>query len=224
MRSILRLFAKSPFKALGAHMDKGHECYSMLEPLFEAAFAEDYDKVDEVFRQIHVLEHEADKLKDEIRESLPRSLFLPVARRDLLATLKAQDSIPDAAEDIAMLVRIRPTKYPTWLQEEVRHLLRSVIVVCESTREIVDQLDLLVRVSFSGHQAEKVLKMIDENGKFEHETDKIGYKLARSLYEHEAEFSPVDIFMLNDVFKALGGLANSAERVAKGFRLYLAHT
>ena len=125
MRTVLSLFAKSPFKGLSAHMEKGRECYILLKPLFEAAFAEDYDKVDEIFRQIHEMEHEADILKDDIRSALPKSLFLPVDRRDLLNVLTAQDSVPDTVEDIAMLVRIRPTKYPKWLQDHVMALLEA---------------------------------------------------------------------------------------------------
>ncbi len=222
MRSVLSLFAKSPFKGLSAHMEKGRECYKLLKPLFEAAFAEDYDKVDEIFRQIHEMEHEADILKDDIRSALPKSLFLPVDRRDLLNVLTAQDSVPDTVEDIAMLVRIRQTKYPEWLQSHVMALLEAALAVCDSTVRIVAELDLLLEVSFGGPEAERVMEMIQENGYLEHAADKVGFRVARSLYEHEAELSAVDIMMLNDIFRALGTLANAAESVAKHYRLFVA--
>jgi len=222
MRSLLSLFAKSPFKGLSAHMEKGRECYKLLRPLFEAAFAEDHDKVDEIFRKIHELEHEADILKDDIRSALPKSLFLPVDRRDLLNVLAAQDSVPDTVEDIGMLVRIRQTQYPEWLQPHVLALLDAALAVCDSTVRIVAELDLLLEVSFGGPEAERVMAMIQENGFLEHAADKLGFLLARSLYEHESELSPVDIMMLNDISRALGGLANAAESVAKHYRLFVA--
>jgi predicted phosphate transport protein (TIGR00153 family) len=223
MRGILGLFAKSPFKALKAHMDKARECYLLLEPLFEAAFRGDEEECDRIFRQIHELEHEADEIKDEIRDTMPRSLFLPVDRRDLLTALQAQDSIPDMVEDIGMLLRIRPSKYPEWMKGQIRDLVGKAIEVCESSRAIVQELDLLLEASFSGPEAEKVHEMIGENGLLEHQADVIGYRLARDLYRHESELSPVDVVWFNDLFRAIGELANYAEKVAKHFRLFLAH-
>ena len=224
MRSVLNLFAKSPFKSLKAHMEQAKECYELLEPLFEAAFAEDSEGVDALFRQIHELEHQADILKDEIRSALPKSLFLPVDRRDLLKALAAQDAIPDAVEDIAMLVRIRKTKYPSWVQEQFRELIKASIAVCESTLSIVNELDLLLEVGFGGPEADRVEEMIQENGYLEHAADKAGYRLAVQVYQHENEISAVDVFMFNDLSRTVGGLANAAERVAKQFRLFIAHS
>lgn len=222
MRNIFGIFAKSPFKPLIVHMERSRECYGLLRPLLEAAYRGEEAEVDRLFKQIHDLEHAADEVKDRIREMLPATRFLPVDRRDLLQALKAQDEIPDAAEDIGMLIRIRKTQFPEWIREPGLELLDKSLSVCNTTAEIVGSLDALLQSSFSGPEAEDVLDLVERAGVLEHETDVLGYRLAKLIYAHEAELSPVDIFILNDVFRGVGKLANAAETVAKTFRLFLA--
>mgnify|MGYP003315473759 CR=1 FL=1 len=47
-RTILDLFAKSPFGSIQMHMKKVIECAQQLGPLFEAVFTEDWDKTQQV--------------------------------------------------------------------------------------------------------------------------------------------------------------------------------
>ena len=75
MRTILSMFAKSPFKPLVSHIDKVNECVNQIIPLFEAFQSEDYNKVEEISEHISTVEHKADKIKDDIREHLPQSIF-----------------------------------------------------------------------------------------------------------------------------------------------------
>ena len=53
-----------------------------------------------------------DKIKDDIRQHLPKSIFLPVDKRDFMHLLSAQDDIADAVEDLAVLVRIKKVNVP----------------------------------------------------------------------------------------------------------------
>ena len=67
MRTILSMFAKSPFKPLVSHIDKVNECVDQVIPLFEALQSKDYNKVEEISERISTVEHKADKIKDDIR-------------------------------------------------------------------------------------------------------------------------------------------------------------
>ena len=49
--------------------------------------------MEDLARQISKQEHEADIIKNEIRNHLPKSIFLPVSRSDTLSFLKEQDAI-----------------------------------------------------------------------------------------------------------------------------------
>ena len=87
VNTILGLFAKSPIKPLQKHIVKVHECSQQLIPFFDAIADGRWSDAERIRQQISQLEKEADILKREIRLKLPRGLFLPVARTDLLELL-----------------------------------------------------------------------------------------------------------------------------------------
>ncbi len=74
-------------------MAKVVQCVSMLVPFFEAVFADDKQRVEELQQEISKLENEADDLKKEIRMNLPKSFLLPVPRSELLDVLLTQDKV-----------------------------------------------------------------------------------------------------------------------------------
>ncbi|SVC95048.1 uncharacterized protein METZ01_LOCUS347902, partial [marine metagenome] len=59
MRTILSMFSKSPFKPLVSHIDKVNECVNLINPLFEAYQSNNYEKVEEIAKNISELEHKA---------------------------------------------------------------------------------------------------------------------------------------------------------------------
>lgn len=52
-------------------------------------------------------EFEADQVKNEIREHLPRRYFLPVDRSDIERLVHSQDQIADHVLDFAVILLIR---------------------------------------------------------------------------------------------------------------------
>ena len=81
------LFGKSPFDALQTHMRVAVECARDVKPLIHALAADDQAEVDKVKDRIFENEARADEIKHELRLHLPKSLFMPVDRRDLLEIL-----------------------------------------------------------------------------------------------------------------------------------------
>src|SRR5690606_23053950 len=84
VRSILGLFAKSPFGPLAEHTQRVHDTVVLLRPLMEAFIEGDWARTQEIYERISRLEHDADVIKNDIRDHLPKSLFLPVDRGDVL--------------------------------------------------------------------------------------------------------------------------------------------
>ena len=122
MRSILSMFTKSPFKPLASHMDKVRACVEQIKPLFDALENKDYDSVQKISELIVKLEHEADMIKDDIRNHMHQSMFLPVDKKDFMHLLSAQDDIADAVEDLAVLLRIKNLDTP----DEIKSLLKGI--------------------------------------------------------------------------------------------------
>lgn len=222
MRSIFGLFGKSPFDDFKTHMNKIAECVEALDPVFEALYAGDRAALKAAAKKVSQLEHAADLIKNEMRNNMPRSLFMPVDRRDLLDVLSTQDTICDGAEDIAVILTLRALTVPPFMQEQVKKLVQSVRVVFDKAVEVVHQFDLLLKATFSGPEREKVLSMIDELSKLEHLADKEQDKLLKLFFQHEDDFKPAEIYLWLELIDQIGDLANDSERMANRVRLVLA--
>ena len=128
--ALANLFGRSPIKPMQEHIKVVTRCAGEVPGLFEALCAGDQAKVTEVKDRIFALEEEADNIKNELRAHLPKSLLMPMDRRDLLEVLDMQDSIADTAQDIAGLLVERPMDVPSSLQEPLLALARRCVDAC----------------------------------------------------------------------------------------------
>ena len=222
MRTIFQLFGKSPFGPLVEHTRRVHSTVELIRPLFEAFLAEDWERSRELYQQISKLEHKADLTKNEIRDTLPKSIFLPVDRQDMLRYLKEQDAIADAAEDVAVIVTMRHTPCPDALKPEVIHLVDQVIKTSELLLDAGRELQRLFESSFGGPELAKVLDMVSEVNDQEWEADKVQGSLSRALFEHEEELGAVSILLWTHIIRVLGQVANHAENTGDLLRMMLA--
>ena len=165
------LFGKSPFKALQVHMRVVLECASEIPPLFDALAAGDQEAVVTVKNRIFEREAEAEKIKNDLRGALPKSLFMPVDRRDLLEVLQMQDSIADTAQDIAGLLVERRMEIPDFMKEPMLALARRSVDACEQSAKIIEELDELVAMGFRGREATQVEEMVEQLNLIEDDTD-----------------------------------------------------
>ncbi len=222
MRTILPLFGRSPFGALQKHMEKVAETWSHLRPFFDAFLAGDAERSREIRKLVLKLEHEADLVKNDIRDHLPRSLFLMVDRRDLLALLHQQDSLADLCEDLVVVASLREELVlPEALRPGLLRIVDQTLDACRAAQELIEQLDELVEASFGGPEAERVLEMIQRIGQLEYEVDKSIYTFARELFRHEDELGPVPLMLWQKILQLLGDLANRAEGIGDDLRLML---
>ena len=219
--TILNLFGKSPFKPLQEHLEKVKECLEQIQPLFDSLYKQDSKEFKTITKKIMKLEHQADKIKDKIRDNLPKNLFLAVNRRDLMNLLSAQDSVSDAIEDLAVVLNLREMTVPEELKPLLDNLVKKVVQVGNLSVEVILELNNLLEASFSGPEAEKVIKMVGEVSTMEWEADKIQYKLAQTLFKMEKELDPVSIFMWMKIFQTLSEIADASEKVTKLLRLFL---
>ena len=224
MSIISKLFGKSPFEPLYQHMLKVKACVDLVRPLMDAFLNEDDKKVEDSAREIFKAEHEADLVKKEIRNHLPKSVFLPVARGDILRFLKEQDNIADSAEDLAVLITLRKTRVPEELKEELKDFVDRVLETYEMAMHVSSEIKLLAETSFSGTEAHKVMQLIEELKVDEWEADKAQMKAAKKMFSIEKKIDPVTVLMLMNIFKELGTLANHAENAGDQMRMMLHNT
>ena len=213
-----KLFKKSPFGPVINHAKKVYECIELIDPMIKAWLREDWDKIERLADEISQKENEADQLKIKIRNSLPKSLFYPVPRGDLLRILNNQDDIADAAEDLGVVFTLRKTKLPNTLTNDFQNFVDQVIDTCRMLLSANEELDTLMEVSFTGPTSENVLKIADEIGQMEWESDKKSRELVKKVINMEDQLDPLTIVFLMKIIEVLGNLANYAENCGDNLR------
>ena len=216
------LFGQSPFKPIQAHMRIVIECVAEVPGLFEALVAGDQEGLEKAKDLIFAKEHEADELKNQLRVQLPKSLFMPVDRRDLLEVLSMQDSIADTAQDIAGLLMERNMEVPEEMKETLMKLVDRCVDTCNYSAKIVEELDELVEMGFKGKEAARVEEMVEELNKIEDETDELGMSLAKSLFANEEKLGAVSVIFWYQLIQWIGDLADYAEKTGDRLRLLIA--
>jgi predicted phosphate transport protein (TIGR00153 family) len=219
---IAALFAGSPFKPMQNHMAVVNDCVGKVPDLFEALIAGDEAALKSVAGEIFAKEGEADNIKNDVRLHLPKSLFMPVDRRDLLEVLEVQDSIADTAQDIAGLLLEREMTVPEDMQADLRTLVTRCVDACKQSKTIIDELDELVETGFRGPEATRVEAMVIELNKIESETDDLGMALAKTLFQHEDSMSPVSVMFWYRLIHWIGNLADDSEKVGDRLLLLIA--
>ncbi len=219
---IAGLFGKSPFKPTQKHMEAVTQCAAECIPLFEALLAGDGDKLTECKDRIFELENDADSIKNQIRAHLPKSLMMPIDRRDLLDLLHAQDSIADTAQDVAGLVTIREFEIPEFFRDKLAPYVERNVDAVLQCKEVVGLLDELLEMGFRGREVDQVEELVEKLGAIETDTDNQGIELTGLLFQHGDQMSPPTFFLWYELFQRLGDIADYAEDVGDRLRLLVA--
>jgi len=216
------LFGKSPFKPLQQHMRIAIQCASEIPGLFDALVKQDQGKLKGIQEKISDLESQADTLRNEVLARLPKSLLMPVDRRDMVDLIDLQDGIADTAQDIAGLLIVREMEVPVGMGEPLITLARRSVDACNKAAEVIEALDELVEMGFGGRESTRVMELIETLDKIEHDTDEQAMALFRSLFTNEDQLKPVSVMLWYQLIGWIGNLADSAEMVGDRLRLMIA--
>ena len=216
------LFGRSPIGPIQEHMQAAFEAAGHLPELIQASTDGNWDRAKEIHKAINDAESEADKLKRTVRRHLPKSLFLPVPRSDLLTLVTIQDQVANTAQDFASIVMARDLQFPEKLVPAVLELTSTCVACCGQALAAIQELDELLEVGFTGREVKRVESMIKELDKLERRTDKQQFSLRRKLYKMEANLPPVDVIFYYRAMGLLGELADGAEKVGDRLQILLA--
>jgi len=114
---ITELLGSSPVAPLQKHIKTVYECACQLPKLVQAANQGDWDTAKKLHEEIARLENEADRLKFQIRSNLPKSLFMPVPRQDLLELVLVQDKIANITRDVSgIIIALLTCAWKPWVR------------------------------------------------------------------------------------------------------------
>jgi uncharacterized protein len=220
---LANIFGSSPVRPLEKHIEIAYRCAKQLHAFFIAVIADDWDTAASVRDEIETLEHKADSLKKEIRLHLPKSLFMPVPRQDLLELLLVQDKIANRTKDVSGLVLGRKMEIPSAIAEHFLDFVDRNIDAAKQARKSVRELDELFNAGFRGAEVDLVTKLIEELDSIETDTDNKQAELRAALFEIEQSLDPVSVVFMYKVIELTGEIADMAERVGRRLELLLSH-
>jgi len=220
---ITKIFGASPVAPLQNHMDTCFKAARELITLFEHAVEGDWKNAAESREQIVLLEQEADEMKKQIRAQLPKNLFMPVPREDLLNLLWAQDQIANKARDVSGLVIGRQMKIPKSIRKDFLAYVSRNADAAKKARKSIRELDELYETGFRGAEADFVAALVEELDKIENDTDKMQAAIRSGLFEIEKDLPPVDVIFLYRVIELIGEVGDMAERIGRRLELLLSH-
>lgn len=217
-----KIFTRSPFTAMQEHMSIANECVQQLTPFFKAVLKEDFTKSKEVYKEISKLENKADSLKKQLRLQMPKGLFMPVARRDLLELLLVQDKVANQAKDISGLITGRKMLFPPQMIELLPAFVKRSEEACKQAQKVINELDELVETGFAGREIEVVASIINELDSIEKDTDKMQIKIRAALMKVERELNPIDVMFYYKVIDGIGEIGDISQRIGSRVELLLA--
>lgn len=220
---VASIFGSSPVRPLENHAGVVYSCAKKLNDLFANVMRRDWQNVALVHEAIVTLEQDADDLKKQIRLHLPRSLFMPVPREDLLELLLVQDRIANRAKEVADLVTSRKMEFPEQISEQFLVFVKRNIDAAKKARNSVRELDELYTTGFRGAEVDLVSSLIEELDVIETETESLEAELRSALFSVEKSLEPVDVIFLYRAIELTGQIGAMSERVGRRLELLLSH-
>jgi predicted phosphate transport protein (TIGR00153 family) len=220
---ISKIFGASPVAPLQDHMEKCYQAANELKEFFTAVISEDWPRVETSRAAIVVLENEADELKARLRSQLPKSMFMPVSREDLLGLVLVQDQIPNLARDISGLVLGRRMQIPVVMQASFITFVERNVDAAKKARKTIRELDELYETGFRGAEVDLVTAFISELDQIENDTDELQTVVRNQLFSLEAEIPPVNVMFLYRVIDLTGDIGDMAERIGRRLELLINH-
>ncbi len=221
-KSVLDVFGRSPLRPLQQHMKKAQSCVAGLLVFYEAAKATEWSQAALAYDTVNELEHDADKLKADLRLHLPKSLLLPVSRSDVLALLSKQERLANRAKDIAGIVLGRRLCFPDDMQQAFSHYLHRAVDAVDKAAAAIDALDELFESGFRGQEVSLIETLLHELNAIEHETDTMQVDLRQQLFQRESSLPPVSVMFLYQIIDWVGYLADDAQQAGYQLQLLLA--
>ena len=221
MRNVMKIFGRSTFVQLQMHMEKVSVCVEKIPEILEIYRQGDSEVVEKLASQMSKLENEADLIKHEIRGHLPRGLFMPVDRSNILSILDIQDRIANKAENFGVLLTFKQAKSFEGFDDVFNDFLERSLATFYACREVIERLDELVETGFGGQEAHNVHKLIDIVALREYEADVSQREVIRMLLKHEDSITYGDFFLWTRVSRQLGEIADNSDYLAATVRIVL---
>jgi len=158
-------------------------------------------------------EHEADLVKQDIRNQLTQARRLLMPRSALYQLLWHQDQIADLCQDAALLMSLRRPPLGIALEDAYRTLAEAVSRTVHAYRVTIEDFDSAITARNLHSAASRIAEGVDHIHQFEHESDLLEREIVAAIYATE-DLPPFDRYHLIQLVLMLGGIVDQVENAA----------
>ena len=218
--SFFSLFYKSPFKKLKDHADKVKECAWMFKRAVECYVEKDCEEFDQLTEDVAMLESQADWLKRNLRNHLPRGLLMPVDKFVLVDCLREQDHVLDNVEKALYWLSFKPEgDIPEELVGDLLHLVDAVVPAIEKLPEMAEQA-IAYFESSTEENRNRLKSTIRDIHQAEKEADHLEHELKKEAFAVLKD--PVDIFHIVRLVEIIANITDDAQNASDRMRTMIA--
>ena len=222
MQVWMKLFAKSPFKPLVKHSEVVLETVETLEKALNAWYNRNYNEMRDLAVEVDRLEDVADRIKEEIRDSLSSKLMMAVSREDVLIYLHMQDKVADSAEDTAKWLLVKePNGIPGEIKDVILRMGTESIKAAKLVHEAIVQMDRVIESGFAEREIEREYETIHSIEDVERAIDGLDTQLMRLVFENAGELDWGTGFYILNVARTLSNISDKAKDAAERIRLMM---
>ena len=216
---ISSLFHRSPFEDLQKHADKVKECTRLFREAVVCHIGQECKRLDLLTEQVARLESEADDIKRNIRNHLPRGILMPVDKFEFFDYLREQDKVLDEVEEALFWLSFRPEGIPAELAADIHDLVEAVIPPIEKLPELVT----LAREYFksrSEKQRTRMKSLIRDIRQHEREADHLERELKFKIFTTIKD--ALVVYHLVRLVEHIGAIADHAQNASDRMRAMIA--
>ena len=220
MRLILSsLFYKSPFESLQRHADMARECAEIFLEATLCHIGEDCKDFDFLTEKVARLESEADAVKRNIRNHLPRGILMPVDKFQFLQYLREQDKVLDEVEEALFWLSFRPRSMPAEVSTDIHELVKAVVPPIVKLSELVPLATKYFR-NRTKAEREKMKGLIRDIRQDEREADFLERELKFKIFSKIKD--ALIVFHLVRLVEIIGNIADHAQNASDRMRAMIA--
>ncbi|WP_324734779.1 TIGR00153 family protein [Thermococcus sp. SY098] len=189
------------FEAINRHLEMVGLTLEKFKEMITVYLEGNFEKAEELMREVERYEREADTLRREIETMLYQGAFLPANRGDYVRLSELIDNTADAAESAAHVLILAKPKIPKELKEEIMQLVEASLKTYDYVRKAVEMLNEDV------NEALEYAKKTEEQ---EENADKLEYDILKKMFESE-KITTYAKLIWNQVITKIGDIADRAE-------------
>lgn len=210
---------RSPMDGLVEHYDKIAECIATIDDSLECYVSGGVCReFEDLTRTIDEIENHADVIKRNLRNHLPKGLFMAVEKSLFLSYTKSQDNVLDSAQDALHWLAMRKVIIPEDVQKDLIYLLDAVARTTVLLGPALKSTIALVHGESLDREGTKECYR-----KVRRERDNVRKRkneLQKKVYDKDIDFK--DIYQLIHFIDCLDDMGHNTENCADRLRAMIA--